>query len=170
MKRFDFEIPENVKNLIPAKKAYEENVLPIKIEKGFFHVGISSKNNQKAINDISFYTGYKVKPEEMPQEIILRRLKEIYPLDEVSSKNGEQKGRSDAAGEPQIIESSNVEFVNQVISGAIKSGSSDIHLESYENNYRIRYRIDGHLREVYSLPKDKSLFIASRLKIMANLC
>ncbi|MDP4196302.1 MAG: GspE/PulE family protein [Bacteroidota bacterium] len=165
----DIKISEMAVGLIPAKKAYEENVLPIKVEKGIFHLGISNKNNMKVINDISFCTGLKICPEELPPEVILRKLKEIYPQYKYENKNEDTRGNVESTSENVIIESSNVEFVNQIISGAIKAGSSDIHLESYENSYRIRYRIDGHLREVFNLPKDKSLFIASRLKIMANL-
>jgi type IV pilus assembly protein PilB len=149
--------------LIPAKQAFESDILPIEVRNNILHIGVPNKNNLKLINDISFYTGYKVNAIEYPPDVILRKLKEIYHQEE-TSKNGE-----DLSAENLVNEYSNVEFVNQVISGAIKAYASDIHFESFENSFRVRYRIDGHLREVLNLPKEKNLPVASRLKIMANL-
>ncbi len=156
-------ISPEVISLIPAKKAFESNVLPLKIEDGYFYVGLTNRNDLKLINDLSFYTGQKIKPTEYPAEIILSKLKEIYP-DYLSN------GKSNEGIQENIISDySNVEFVNQIIDGAIKTGSSDIHFEVYENSFRVRYRIDGHLREVVNVAPSKSLAVTSRLKIMANL-
>lgn len=64
---------------------------------------------------------------------------------------------------------SNIDFVNSIIDEAIESNASDIHFEVYENRFRIRYRIDGHLCEKLSLPLSKNASVISRLKIMSNL-
>ncbi|MBI1937425.1 MAG: type II/IV secretion system protein [Ignavibacteriales bacterium] len=164
MKSYQINISNDAASLLTARKAFDENILPLKIEDGYFHVGLSDKNNQRLINDISFHTGLKIKPVELPAEIILSRLREIYPAEE-SKKNGQ----SEIISESAVNESSNVEFVNQIISNAVKAGASDIHFESFEHAYRIRYRVDGHLREIYNLSKARSAAIISRLKIMANL-
>jgi type IV pilus assembly protein PilB len=163
MKQNIINVPEEVTTLLSAKKAFDNNVLPIKIEGEYLHIGVLDKNNLKLINDISFHTGFKIKAEEFPPEVILTKLRNIYPLHE--SKNNQNETITDN----NVNESSNVEFVNQIISGAIKLGASDIHFESFEQIYRIRYRVDGRLREIYNLSKSKSLSIASRIKIMANL-
>ncbi|MCU7526446.1 MAG: Flp pilus assembly complex ATPase component TadA, partial [Ignavibacteria bacterium] len=163
------EIMPEALTLLPAKKAYEENVLPLKVEKGEFHVGLSGARNQKVINEIAFYTGYRIIPHEVPQEIILAKLKEVYPASAAEERRGASEQKSDPSMDVASLEGSNVEFVNQVIQGAVKSGSSDIHLEVYENLFRVRYRIDGHLREMFNLPKERSQAVISRLKIMANL-
>ncbi|HEX2961748.1 MAG TPA: GspE/PulE family protein [Ignavibacteriales bacterium] len=163
------EITPEALSLLPAKKAYEENVLPLKVEKGEFHVGLSGARNQKVINEIAFYTGYRIIPHEVPQEIILAKLKEVYPASAAEERRGASEQKSDPSMDVASLEGSNVEFVNQVIQGAVKSGSSDIHLEVYENLFRVRYRIDGHLREMFNLPKERSQAVISRLKIMANL-
>jgi type IV pilus assembly protein PilB len=160
----EFEITEEAVALIPAKKAYERNLVPIKIEDNFLFIGLPNKNDLKIINDISFYTGYKIKVIELPTDIILQKLKEIYKYPE-TQKHSEEELIADNF----ISECSNIEYVNQIIAGAIKSLASDIHFECFENIFRVRYRIDGHLREISNLPKEKSLSVASRIKIMANL-
>lgn len=164
MKPYQIDISSEAISLITARKAFDNSVLPLKIEDGYFHVGVLDKNNQRLISDISFHTGLKIKPLELPADIILSKLKEIYP-----SPESKKKGQNDIVSESTVNENSNVEFVNQIIIGAIKAGASDIHFESFEAAFRIRYRIDGHLREIYNLSKLRSAAVTSRLKIMANL-
>jgi type IV pilus assembly protein PilB len=161
----NIDVSKEAVSLIPGNKAFELNVLPIKIEEGMLHVGIADKCNQKLINELSFYTGYKILPMELRPEVILEKLKSLYGSSEV----GDQGNESMTYNENQVTEYSNVEFVNQIIANAINSGASDIHFEVYEELFRVRYRIDGHLREIINLQKSRSLAIFSRLKIMANL-
>lgn len=77
-------------SLLTARKAFDDNVLPLKIEDGYFHVGVLDKNNQRLLNDISFHTGLKIKPTEFPAEVILSKLREVYPSQE-SKKTGRVK-------------------------------------------------------------------------------
>lgn len=149
---------------IPAKLAYEYNILPIKVENEYLYIGLANKNDLKLLNDISFTTGYKIKPVEMPDEIILKKLKQLFP----NASRSINKNLREFSGN-SIAEYSNVELVNKIISNAIKSSASDIHFEVYEKKARIRYRIDGHLREVLDLDSTKTNSIASRIKVMANL-
>lgn len=69
----------------------------------------------------------------------------------------------------EISSLSNIDFVDQFIGNAIKINASDIHFECSENTFRVRYRVDGHLREVHATSSAKSSSVMSRLKIMANL-
>ncbi len=147
--------------LIPKKKAFDHLILPLKLDQDTLVIAIPDKNDQKLLHDIAFITGYKIKAEEFSHDIILAKLKEMYPTNNHLS-NGD------------IIENygnehNSIEFVNKVITGAVKINASDIHFEVFEKVFRIRYRIDGHLREMFSLPFSKSQSTLSRLKIMANL-
>ena len=157
-------IPSDAASLISPQKAFECNVLPLKLEERFFHIAVTDKNDLKLISDLSFYTGRKIKATEYPAEIILAKLKEIYPDFNSNKNNGNGKIKDNF-----ISDYSNVEFVNQIIEGAVKQCASDIHFEVYENIFRIRYRIDGHLREILNSPHSKSPSVISRLKIMADL-
>ncbi|HZW40271.1 MAG TPA: GspE/PulE family protein [Ignavibacteriaceae bacterium] len=155
-------ITQAAKEIIPKKKAFEWNLLPIKFENDIFYFALPNKDNNNVLNDIGFYTGFKLNVIELPSEMILRKLNEIYP----DSDNNEQNSFS---SDNSFRETSNIEFVNKIISNAISSFASDIHFESFEKLLRIRYRIDGYLREIDTISKDKSSQIMSRLKIMANL-
>ncbi|MFZ1288481.1 MAG: GspE/PulE family protein [Melioribacteraceae bacterium] len=154
-------ITEDLSSILSQKFAFENCVLPLKIENNKLHLAVPNKLNIKLINDVSFETGLEIKAIEYPTESILSKLKILYP-----NQNGNGK---EIVTETLDSEHSNVEYVNQAISNAISLKASDIHFEALEKLYRIRYRIDGQLREISSLPNNRSLPITSRLKIMANL-
>ncbi|MBN2571332.1 MAG: type II/IV secretion system protein [Ignavibacteriales bacterium] len=158
-------ITPEAKKAISPQLAFENNILPLRIEDDYLIIAITDKDNYRLLNDISFNTGYKIKTVEASSDAILKKLKELYP--EFNTKNN--KNSNEINIQNIAYEYSNVEFVNQVIKSAIIQKSSDIHCESLENSFRIRYRIDGHLREVFNLPKQRGLPILSRLKIMSNL-
>jgi len=150
-----------LKSIVSPKFAFEHNVLPIKIENNILHLAVQNKNNHKLIDDVTFETGYEIKVTEIPGDTILKRLRDLYPE---YSINKQQNINNNL-----FSDQSNVEFVSQIIINAIELKSSDIHFETLEKSFRVRYRIDGHLREISSLPKERHLPISSRIKIMANL-
>jgi type IV pilus assembly protein PilB len=162
----ELESEVDVKTLISPEYAFENNVLPIKIVSKDFYVAIQNKNNIKLIKDLEFNTGYKIVPSELSGDVILQKLKELFP-DSTSVDKKANNGESNKNG--ALYNQSNIDFVNQVITNALKMEASDIHFEVYEEQFRIRYRIDGYLREVLNLPYNKSLPVISRIKIMANL-
>lgn len=158
------EINTKVTSVIPAALAFGHNILPIELENGELTIGIGNKNDKRLLNDIAFSTGYKIKPVEIADDLILAKLKELYPKKSITKKNNVEDISANS-----ISEYSNIDLVNKIISNAINSEASDIHIESYEDSARIRLRIDGHLREILSLTSKKISPIISRLKIMANL-
>lgn len=151
-------------NKLSAQQAFEWNVLPLKIESDVLHVGTSSPSDKKLLEDISFFTGFKIKATKIPSEIILEKLKTIYG--ENPNSNGIENNNK-----LKVLqnEHSTVDLVNKIITEAIENSASDIHLEAFENNFRIRYRIDGQLREVMNLPVQRSTQINSRIKVLAAL-
>jgi type IV pilus assembly protein PilB len=75
----------------------------------------------------------------------------------------------DGSVDPTVDETPVVRFINKVLLDAIRKGASDIHFEPYESRYRIRYRLDGLLKQMASPPLQMSRRISSRLKVMAGL-
>ncbi len=159
----DLKIEDEAVKKISAQQAFDWNILPIKIENNFLQIGTSFPGDKKLIEDISFFTGLKIKTLKLSSEIIVEYLKKIYGDDPAINKDNSQQSKN------LQNEHSNVELINKLIEEAIENSVSDIHFESFENNYRVRFRIDGHLREVMNLPIQRSAQISSRVKIMAGL-
>lgn len=156
----------DLKGIIPAQYAFENNVLPIRLDARDFYVALQNKEDIRLIKDIEFNTGYNIIPSELPGEVILKKLRELFP--EGGEQNSSQ-GISNNIQSNSISNYSNIDIVNQIIGNALREGASDIHLEVFESQFRVRYRIDGYLREVLNMPYHKSLPVISRIKIMSNL-
>src|SRR5690606_11771895 len=136
--------------------------------------------NLEALDEIKFHTGYGIEPilveEGKLQRAIERTLDAFYPmmadLDEGLENLPVSGGDDPVDPEPSDADADDapvVRFVNKVLLDAIGKGASDIHFEPYEQAYRIRFRLDGVLREVAAPPIGLAPRIAARLKVMSRL-
>lgn len=157
------EINNDALQLVSPQKAVQMNILPLRIDKGILHVGAVEPFNKNHLDDIAFYTGLKVVPTPFPLEIIHETLKSVLSSDTVYT------GNQPIPKETIVSDSSVIEYVEQIIREAVKLTASDIHFEVYEEFFRIRYRIDGHLCEISNIAPQKSAQVISRIKILANL-
>jgi type IV pilus assembly protein PilB len=133
------------------------------------------------LSDLEFLSGKRIEAIALSEKEISEKLKEIYGV-------GAQDmvAASEEPGEFQVVEKAHepakddklrqesdelsvVALVNKIITDAIDSHASDIHIEAYEQHFRVRYRLDGVLHEVLQPPLDRKAAIISRLKIMADL-
>lgn len=180
------EIDTDVIRLIPIETAIRYQVLPMKRVGTTLTLAIADPANVLALDEIKFMTGYQVEPVVAAEGAIRKAIEEYYGTeqtlelqrvyDELAAEVGEfeldltreeeldlaelQKGNSEAP----IIK-----LVNIALAESIRRGASDIHLEPYEKEFRIRFRIDGVLYHVMSPPLRLKDAVISRLKIMANL-
>ena len=168
-------------SLFPARVLLKEELLPIQRVNGSVEVATSRLFATQGMDALRALTGLKIKPVLAPSEAIQREMKKrlgvgadtIDTLEEaapfqVVDENGEEDTDLDKAGED---DASIIRFVNQVLQDAIELRASDIHLEPFENEFRIRYRIDGVLQEV-PVPGQIKRFqpaIVSRVKILSHL-
>ncbi len=170
------EIDPSVLKLVPRKTAVDLSVLPVSAENGTVVVAVAEDCRKDVIADVTFLLGKKVNPERHPRrelEKAIQRLYDVSPMEAnrnathetaefVSIKEEERKVES-------VSDGSVVALVNQIISEAIRTGASDIHVEPYERRMRVRYRIDGVLHEFFQPAMEKAKPLISRLKIMADL-
>src|SRR5687767_7700941 len=166
-------------SLFPARVLLKEQLLPLRRVNGHVEVATSRLFATNAFDTLKTMTGLKLKPVLAPTEAIQREMKKhlgvgadtIDTLDEeapfqVVDENKEDTNLDSAAEDASIIR-----FVNQVLRDAIDLRASDIHLEPFEDELRIRYRIDGVLQEV-PVPAAIKRFqpaIVSRVKILSHL-
>src|SRR5271154_6906168 len=167
-------------SLFPARLLLKEELLPLKRDNGSVEVATSRLFATQGFDALKTLTGLNLKPILASSEAIQREIKKnlgvgadtIGTLDEekgiqVVDENAEDNNLDASAGD----EASIIRFVNQVLKDAIELRASDIHLEPFEDEFRIRYRIDGELQEV-SVPAQLKRFqpaIVSRVKILSHL-
>jgi type II secretion system protein E len=176
----DVEPDRQILSLFPARILLKEELLPLQRVNGTVEVATSRLFATQGLDALKTLTGLNLKPVLASAEAIQREMKKrlgvgadtIGTLDEekgfeVLDDNGEDTDL-DAAVED---EASIIRFVNQVLRDAIELRASDIHLEPFEDEFRIRYRIDGVLQDI-PVPAQLNRFqpaIVSRVKILSHL-
>ncbi len=179
----DFEIDPEVLKLVPKATAEKHLVVPVNRTGASLVVAMSDPSNIFAIDDIKFLTGYNVDVVVASEQAIREAIERLYAekgpdLDEVmmgfdDSEVAVVEGGDESLNavdlESSAAEAPVVKLVNLILLDAIKKGASDIHVEPYEKEFRVRFRIDGVLYEVMKPPLKLKNAITSRLKIMAEL-
>lgn len=160
----------------------KHGVLPLFKRGNKLFVGTSDPSDHHALDEIKFHTNLTVEPILVDEET-LRRTTERWmesgdmlgdALNDNSGFDPLDIGTGDDLDADAIVDSKGddapvVKFVNKVLVDAIRRGASDIHFEPYENDYRVRLRIDGLLKQVVKIPVKLNPRITARLKVMAQL-
>lgn len=162
-------------DIIPESIARKYEVLPIDIVNGQLMVVMSDPLNYYAIEEIKMSSGYVVKTAIALRDSMLNNIERYYGQSK-AREAAEDYGRVYGFKEKnieQVEEDENaapvIKFFNTIIENAILNGTSDIHIEPYEMEMRVRYRIDGVLREMMRTNIGMLDPVVSRIKIMANL-
>jgi len=178
----EIEIDEETVRLVPKDLAQKYLLIPVSRTNRVLTVATADPRNVQALDAIKFITGCTVKPVVAPESQIRACLERYYSADMQREMNDilgaaseemevvkESEAESEAATMATIDDAPLVKLVNKILLDAIRQGASDIHIEVYEKVMRVRYRVDGTLREVSTLPFKLRQAIISRLKIMSNL-
>ncbi len=179
------EIDEAVIKIIPADIARKYTILPVSKAGATVTMAMIDPTNVFAMDDVKFMTGYKVEPVVASESSIRGAIDRYYgsthAIELKKVMEDRRGGGSDlevldeeeeldlAALEEESEQAPVVKLVNIILTDAIKRGASDIHIEPYEKDYRVRYRIDGILYEMMHPPLKLKEAITSRVKIMAKL-
>jgi type IV pilus assembly protein PilB len=182
----EFEIDEDVVKLIPKDVCIRHGLIPVSRAGSSLIVAMSDPSNLHAIDDIKFLTGYNVEPVVAPITAIEKAVGRYYAVaekneevnyDQIMEGFDEQSIDFDSMGEEESVidleraseDAPVVRLCNAVLLNAIKKRASDIHIEPYEKQMRVRYRIDGVLHEEMHPPLKLKNAISSRFKIMSSL-
>jgi type IV pilus assembly protein PilB len=175
----EFEIDAEVVSLIPQEVAEKHTIMPVNRAGSTLIIATADPSNIFAIDDVKFLTGYNVEVVVSAEQAIRRAIERYY--DTGASLEAVMEGFDDedlevvADGDGQDVDVAAAEdapvvkLVNLILTDAIKKNASDIHIEPYEKDFRVRYRIDGVLYEVMKPPKKLRNPLTSRVKIMADL-
>jgi type IV pilus assembly protein PilB len=180
------EIDDAVIKIIPADIARKYTILPVTKTGATITVAMIDPTNVFAMDDVKFMTGYKVEPVVASETAIRAAIDRYYGsthaielkkvMEDLSEESGsdlevldEEEELDLATLEEESEQAPVVKLVNLILTDAIKRGASDIHIEPYEKEYRVRYRIDGILYEMMHPPLKLKEAITSRCKIMSKL-
>jgi len=182
-----FEIDQAVIKLIPAETADKYQVVPLSRVGGTLTIAMTDPTDAFALDDIKAMTGYDVEPVVASESAVSQAIRKYYPtvptVFEVAGKGLEepQPALDSDAEDAKLRETSGealarpweeapvVRLVNAVLRSAIQKGASAIHIEPCEKELRVRYRIDGLLHNITSLPMKFRDALTSRVKMMARL-
>jgi general secretion pathway protein E/type IV pilus assembly protein PilB len=175
----DIEPDRELLSLFPARILLKEELLPLRRVNGSVEVATSRLFATQGLDSLKTLTGLALKPVLSSTEAIQREMKKrlgvgadtIDTLGEASLTVVDEKAGEDTDLDSAAEDASIIRFVNQVLRDAIELRASDIHLEPFEEEFRIRYRIDGVLQEV-PVPAQIKRFqpaIVSRIKILSHL-
>lgn len=174
-------IEPKVLNLIPRDLCEKFLVVPFDREGQTIMVAIADPSNVYALEELRFVSGFNVKPyvavESAIREFLNKQVKaeekvlaEFENLDINEFEFEESKEEVNLTElKKEVDEAPIVKLVNYILTEAVKRGASDIHVEPYEKDFRIRFRIDGVLQEFIRPPKSIKDALTSRLKILAEL-
>jgi type IV pilus assembly protein PilB len=181
------EVDEGVIKLIPADVARKYTILPVAKVGAKITLAMIDPTNVFAMDDVKFMTGYNVDPVVASETALRIAIDKYYGsthalelkkvMEDLNEPGGgdpltvldEESELDIEALEKESEEAPVVRLVNIVLTDAIKRAASDIHIEPYEKDYRVRYRIDGVLYEMMHPPLRLRDAITSRLKILAKL-
>ncbi|GGA33320.1 type IV-A pilus assembly ATPase PilB [Dyella nitratireducens] len=171
-------------NLISQELMTKHQALPLMRRGKRLFVGIADPMQLHALDEIKFHSNCMVEPVLVERAQLSRALdaavstlNNVAPdlgggdLEDLALESVDEDGESNSSGIDATggDDAPVVKFVNKILVDAIRRGASDIHFEPYENQYRVRLRMDGMLRAVASPPTKLANRIASRLKVMAGL-
>jgi type IV pilus assembly protein PilB len=165
----DLQIEFQVVNLVPDNIMKNYELLPFQKKGKKLHVAMTDPRNRTASKKIELMTNLEVIPHLADRRDLLKRLSE-YIIQPDSSRERIGQIIGDATSFQALLESdSAVKMVNKIIEGALNTRGTDIHVEPQEKGLRIRYRIDGMLYDIMTIPREMGIPTVSRLKVLANM-
>ena len=154
---------------VPAEQIEQNEALPVLVKDGELWVAIDDPHKTFVADNLSFLAGCPVQCAMMPPQALKEALRKV-----VGKGGAQPAGHKGAAGGGGAVADADddapiIRLVGKTIQEALEQRASDIHVEPFQQRVRIRYRVDGVLREIASLEMTLLAPLTSRLKIMAGL-
>jgi type IV pilus assembly protein PilB len=177
----DREIGPEVVKIVPAGLARLHRALPVELVDGTLRVALADPLEPSTAEDLRFALGRDIEVVVAPVEQIEDRIKIFYgsdtsSMEEVLKQLGEvgelmqlREGDGATGAEAEASATPIIRFVDLILYQAIQDRASDIHFEPFENEFKIRYRVDGALYEMAPPPRHLALPVISRVKVMASM-
>ncbi|MFN8218766.1 MAG: ATPase, T2SS/T4P/T4SS family [Fimbriimonadales bacterium] len=163
--------------LVPGDYALQYQVLPVAFDGETLEVAIGSIDSLRAVDDLGIMLERPVRAVFAEPQLIRDRIEERFlegilsqlPGDDGGAAEGFEDSTDLADLQKMAGETAVVQMVNLIFAQAVRDGASDIHIEPYERDVKVRYRIDGILRDMMHPPKKMHAALVSRLKILGEM-
>jgi type IV pilus assembly protein PilB len=160
----DYDINLETLELLPENIIRNYQLIPLKLEQNTLHVAISDPLNLPALNEVKRVSKYQIKPLIAAKKEIQAIIERYFNLQQMTKQI-----LSDIRIEKTYDETTISRLVDKIIHAGINSRASDIHLEPHTPEMRVRFRIDGILHDITTVPKDVEASLLSRIKVMADM-
>ncbi len=178
----EFDIDGEIIKLVPKDVAEKHLVIPVNRAGSSLIVAMCDPSNIYAVDDLKFLTGYNIEPVVTSEPALREAIDKYYAekgpnLEDIINTMDDDvevaEEASDGANVEELAKAADdapvIKLVNLILKDAIGKRASDIHIEPYEKDFRVRFRIDGVMYEVMKPPMKLRNAITSRLKIMSQL-
>jgi len=180
----EHDITPEILRLIPSGLARLHGALPVELSGTTLRVALVDPFDLHAAEDLRFALGKDIHVVVSPPDQIESLIKQYHGSDttsmedvlkqlgqagELLSASGERERDGEASVEAEANATPIIRFVDLILYQAIQDRASDIHFEPFENEFKIRYRVDGALYEMSPPPRHLALPVISRVKVMANM-
>ena len=170
-----------VVRLVSEKLLRTQHVLPLHLRGRKLYVALSDPTHLQALDEVKFATGFTIEGILVEEDKLAKGIETgLAAIQATALQGGDEDlenleiegGDDDKApdtGGADVDDAPIIRYVNKVLVDGINRGASDIHFEPYEKKYRIRYRMDGELREIANPPVQMGSRLAARLKVMSRM-
>ena len=162
--------------LIPENMARKYNAVPLSVEGNVLRVAMADPTDIFALEALASWSQLRIEPEAAPADEVLEAIDFNYKAyDEIEkqiSSISVDDDDKDAAAQLKIDTSTDApiaQALTLIVDEAVKARASDIHLQPGEDKFRVRYRIDGALHDMFSLPLNTAITLISRIKVLAKM-
>jgi type IV pilus assembly protein PilB len=170
-----FQVDMSAANLISTTVAKRYQAVPVAFaDKRTLLVAMADPSNVLAVDDIAIMTGHEVRVAVAPPDDIVGLISRLDRLEDVVGSPADLIEEEEDGGEVVALHDSDedapvIKLVNQVVGQAVERGASDIHFAPDGKEVRVRFRIDGVLQDITTVPRKMAAGVVSRVKIMAEL-
>ena len=169
-----FQVDMSAANLVSTAVAKRYHAVPVAFtDKRTLLVAMADPSNVLAVDDIAIMTGHEVRVAVAPPDDIATLVSRLDRLEDVVGESASLEEHEDDGDVVALHETSDdapvVKLVNQIVAQAVERGASDIHLAPEGREVRVRFRIDGVLQDITTVPRRMAAGVVSRIKIMAEL-
>jgi type IV pilus assembly protein PilB len=176
----DQKLSPQVVQMLPEEVVRRYKVLPVRLEGNILEIAMSDPDDLEALDEMKLLTGCEIVPVRTSEGQLSATIEKYFRVEEstkqalVDMRMAGLKSAKAKAGEAveEAVRAEDqpvVKLMNSIVNGAISAGASDIHLEPQDPEMRVRYRIDGVLHDVMTIPKHVEPALVSRSKIISNM-